>query len=54
MKRTIYFTIIVLIGFTVAINGKMKLKLQSDLSNENSSTLGNHYLESDLKLELAP
>jgi opacity protein-like surface antigen len=52
MKRVLFITITVLIGVTFSANAGMKLKLRSDLSNENTATLGNHNLETNLKLKL--
>jgi len=52
MNKVLYITIIALIGFTFSANAGMKLKLRSDLSNENTATLGNHNLETNLKLKL--
>ena len=52
MKRTIYFTIIVLIGFTFGTNAQLKLNISTDIYSDQTATLGNHNLESNLKLEL--
>jgi len=52
MKRVLFITIFVLVGFAFSTQAGMKLKLQSDLSKEMTKSLGNHYLESNLKLEL--
>ena len=54
MKRVLFITIIALIGVTFSANAGMKLKLRSDLSSERTATLGNHNLETNLKLELPP
>ena len=52
MKRVLFITIIALVGFTFSTQAGMKLKLQSDLSKEMTKSFGDHYLESNLKLEL--
>jgi hypothetical protein len=52
MKKVIYFTFVLLIGYTVAINGKMKLQLSSDIYQEELESFGNHNYVSNLKLEL--
>jgi len=52
MKRVLFITIIALVGLTFSSQAGMKLKLQSDLSKEMTKSLGDHYLESNLKLEL--
>jgi len=44
--------IALLLGFSFAANAQMKLKLQPDFSQEQNSTLGNHDLESNLKLDV--
>ena len=54
MQKLFYFVIIFSVGFTVAVNGQMSLKLSSDFSQEQAATLGNNNLESNLKLNLPP
>ncbi|MCH7964522.1 MAG: hypothetical protein IH950_07905 [Bacteroidetes bacterium] len=48
MKKVLYISLIALVGFTFSANAGMKLKLRSDLSNENTATLGNHNFESNM------
>jgi hypothetical protein len=52
MKKVLLLTIIALIGITFSANAELKLKLRSDLSNENIATLGNHNFESNMNLKL--
>jgi len=52
MKKVLYISLIALVGFTFSANAGMKLKLRSDLSNENTATLGNHNIESNMQLKL--
>lgn len=52
MKKVLYISLIALVGFTFSANAGMKLKLHSDLSNENTATLGNHNFESNMQLKL--
>ncbi len=52
MKKVLYISLIALVGFTFSANAGMKLKLRSDLSNENTATLGNHNFESNMQLKL--
>jgi opacity protein-like surface antigen len=52
MKKVVLITIIALLSVTFSANAGMKLKLRSDLSNQNTATLGNHDLETNLKLKL--
>jgi len=54
MKKVMCFTIILLVSFAVLVNGKMKLKLSSDIYNEKVESFGNHNYISNLKLELSP
>ena len=52
MQKVLYFIFVLFIGFNAAANGQMSLKLSNDISYEQPATLGNHNLESNLKLEL--
>jgi outer membrane protein W len=54
MKKVLFITIVALIGCTFTVNGQMKLSLSTDISGEQTATLGNHDLESNMKLELPP
>jgi outer membrane protein W len=54
VKKVNYFTIIILVGFAVVVNGKMKLKLSSDIYNQEIESFGDHNYVSNLKLELSP
>lgn len=54
MKKVLFITAVVLIGFTFFANAQMKLNLSTDISGEQPATLGNHNLETNLKLELPP
>jgi outer membrane protein W len=54
MKKVLFITAVVLIGFTFCANAQMMLNLSTDISGEQSATLGNHNLETNLKLELPP
>ncbi len=47
MKKVIYLTFIILIGFTFAANAQMKLSLATDISGEHPATLDNHNPESN-------
>ncbi|MFC2103600.1 hypothetical protein ACFLSS_04140 [Bacteroidota bacterium] len=52
MRQLFIVTIALLIGFSFVANAQMNLKLSNSFSHEQTTTLGNHNLESNMKLEL--
>jgi hypothetical protein len=52
MRQFLIVCITVLLGFSFAANAQMSLRLTDELLTETPATLGNHNLESNLKLEL--
>ncbi len=52
MKKLFYLTIIILIGTTVTVSGKMKLQLSSDVYKGTNESFGDHNYVTNLKLEL--
>jgi len=54
MRQMFFAIVALLLGFSFVANAQMKLKLQPEFSQEQNSTLGNHDIESNLKLDIPP
>ena len=52
MKQMLFVTVVLFLSFSFVANAHMGLKLSNRYSPEQTVTLGNHNLESNLKLEL--
>ena len=52
MKQMLFVTVVLFLSFSFVANAHMGLKLSNRYSHEQTVTLGNHNLESNLKLEL--
>ena len=54
MRQMFFAIVALLLGFSFVANAQMNLKLQPEFSQEQNSTLGNHDIESNLKLDIPP